>query len=59
MMQTTLPKFNSADLKLIYAAVRRYQIEKTVVESTDYWRCSEILDELFDHVYTQEVEQET
>lgn len=59
MTQTTLPKFNSAELKLIYDAVRRYQIEKTVLESTDYWRCSEILDELFDLVYTQQREQET
>lgn len=59
MTQTTLPKFNSAEIKLIYEAVRRYQMEKTVLESTDYWRCSEILDELFDLVYTQQREQET
>lgn len=59
MTQTTLPKFNQAEIKLIYDAVRRYQIEKTVLESTDYWRCSEILDELFDLVYTQSREQTT
>lgn len=59
MTQTTLPKFNQAEIKLIYDAVRRYQMEKTVLESTDYWRCSEILDELFDLVYTQSREQTT
>lgn len=59
MTQTTLPKFNPAEIKLIYDAVRRYQMEKTVLESTDYWRCSEILDELFELVYTQQREQET
>jgi hypothetical protein len=59
MTQTTLPKFNHAELRLIYDAVRRYQLDKTILDSNEYWRCSEILDEMFDVVYTQVREQAT
>lgn len=51
--------FTAEQYKLIYTAVRRYQIEKTVLESKEYHQCAEILDELFDSVYTQRVEQPT
>ena len=51
--------FTSEQYKLIYIAVRRYQYEKTVLNSKEYSNCSEILDELFDSVYTQRIEQPT
>jgi hypothetical protein len=51
--------FTQEQYKLIYTAVRRHQIEKTVLNSLEYQECSEILDELFDTVYTQRVEQPT
>jgi hypothetical protein len=44
---------------LMYNAVRRYQLEKTILDSSDYWNCSEILDSLFDLVYTQQQEVPT
>ena len=51
--------FTPEQYKLIYTAVRRYQYEKTVLNSKEYNTCGEILDELFDSVYTQRVEQPT
>jgi len=42
-----------------FNAVRRYQYDKTVLNSKEYHTCSEVLDELFDTVYTQRVEQPT
>lgn len=51
--------FTSEQYRLIYTAVRRYQIEKTLHNSKEYNECSDILDELFDSVYTQRVEQPT
>jgi len=45
--------------KLIYTAVRRYQFEKTILDSELYHQCGEVLDELFDLVYTQRQEQPT
>jgi hypothetical protein len=51
--------FTPEQYKLIFTAVRRYQFEKTILDSNEYWKCSEILDELFDIVYTQRVEQPT
>ena len=45
--------------KLIHTAIRRYQIDKCVNDSPEYWECSAILDELFDLVYTEEREQST
>jgi hypothetical protein len=52
-------KFTQKQYELIFAAVRRWQIEKTILNSSEYQECSEILDELFDTVYTQRVEQPT
>ena len=51
--------FTHEQYKLIYNAVRRYQYDKTVLNSKEYNTCSEILDELFDTVYTQQREQPT
>jgi hypothetical protein len=51
--------FTHKQCKLIYHAVRRYQIEKTILNSNEYHECNEILDELFDIVYTQQQEQPT
>ena len=51
--------FTPEQYKLIYNSVRRYQIEKTILNSDEYQQCNEILDALFDSVYTQKVEQPT
>ena len=51
--------FTSEQYKLIFTAVRRYQFEKTLLDSKEYHQCGEILDELFDTVYTQSVEKPT
>ena len=51
--------FTPEQYKLIYFAVRRYQLEKTALNGQEYQDCNEILDELFDTVYTQRVEQPT
>jgi hypothetical protein len=51
--------FTPEQYRLIYTAVRRYQIEKTLHDSKEYNECSEVLDELFGSVYTQRVEQPT
>lgn len=54
-------KFNytNEQYRLIYNAVRRYQYDKTILNSQEYWNCSEILDNLFDLVYTQQQEVPT
>ena len=51
--------FTYKHCKLIYDSVRRYQIERTILNSREYQECGEILDELFNTVYTQGVEQQT
>jgi len=51
--------FTSEQYKLIFTAVRRYQIEKTILNGEEYQNCGEILDKLFDSVYTQRREQPT
>ncbi len=51
--------FTNEQYQLIYNAVRRYQFEKTVLDSSEYWNCSEVLDNLFDLVYTQQQEVPT
>lgn len=51
--------FTQEQYKLIYNSVRRYQYDRTVLNSTEYHDCSEILDKLFDKVYTQRQEQPT
>jgi hypothetical protein len=51
--------YTNEQYRLMYNAVRRYQLEKTILDSPDYWNCSEILDSLFDLVYTQQQEVPT
>jgi len=51
--------FTPEQYKLIFTAVRRYQFEKTILDSKEYHECGEILDELFNVVYTQKQEQVT
>ena len=51
--------YTNEQYRLMYNAVRRYQLEKTILYSSDYWNCSEILDSLFDLVYTQQQEVPT
>lgn len=58
-MNQTIPNLTNQQWQMIYTAVRRYQFEKCLLDSVDYWECSEILDELFDVVYTQTREQPT
>ncbi len=50
--------FTPEQYKLIYTAVRRHQ-EWSVFDPKTHDECGEILDELFDSVYTQRVEQPT
>lgn len=58
-MNQTMPNLTDRQWQTVYSAVRRYQFEKTLLDSQDYWDCSEILDELFDLAYTQRKEQPT
>jgi hypothetical protein len=58
-MNQTIPNLTDRQWQTVYSAVRRYQFEKCLLDSKDYWECSEILDELFDLVYTQTREQPT
>ena len=51
--------FTPEQYKLIFTAVRRYQFEKTILDGKEYHQCGEILDELFDVVYTQKQEHPT
>ena len=37
-------EFREDQWKLIHTAVRRYQIEKCINDSPEYWECSAILD---------------
>ena len=52
-------EFRQDQWKLIHTAVRRYQIERCINDSPEYWECSTILDELFDKVYDTNPEQST
>jgi hypothetical protein len=58
-MNQTMPNLTNRQWQTVYSAVRRYQFERTLLDSKDYWDCSEILDELFDLAYTQRKEQPT
>ena len=58
-MNQTIPNLTDRQWQTVYTAVRRYQFERTLLDSQDYWECSHILDELFDLAYTQRREQPT
>ncbi len=59
MKPRNVMNFTPEQYRLIFTAVRRYQLEKTGLNGKEYHDCNEILDELFDSVYTQCVEQPT
>jgi len=52
-------QFTPEQYRLIFTAVRRYQIDKTLHNTTEYQECSTILDQLFPLTYTQRQEQPT
>lgn len=58
-MNQTIPNLSDRQWQTVFTAVRRYQFEKCILDSEQYWECSEILDELFDLAYTQRREQPT
>jgi hypothetical protein len=45
--------------KVIFHAVRHWQMQKTPLNGKDYQICDSILNRLFDDVYTQKKEQTT
>jgi hypothetical protein len=52
-------QFTPEQYKLIFTAVRRYQIDKTLHNTTEYQECNAVLDALFPYAYTQRQEQST
>jgi len=58
-MNQTIPNLTEYQWKTVFYAVKQYQNTRTELNSDDYWECAEILDELFDLVYTQTREQPT
>jgi len=58
-MNQTIPNLTDRQWQTVFSAVRRYQHERCMLNSEQYWDCSEILDELFDFAYTQQREQPT
>jgi hypothetical protein len=51
--------FTQKEYKLIFTAVRRWQIEKTLHNTKEYQECNKVLDTLFPYTYTQKQEQST
>lgn len=45
--------------KIIFNAVRHWQIHKTALDGKEYNLCNQILNRWFDDVYTQQKEQTT
>lgn len=54
-----MPEFTDSQTRLIFNAVRHYQMTRTNLHGSEYWLCDEILDVLFDSVYTQKQEVPT
>lgn len=52
-------EFTTEQKKLIFNAVRYYQMNRTAVDGKEYHVCSDILNHLFTDVYTQQQEQPT
>lgn len=52
-------ELKSDQWRLIQTAIRRYQLEKCLNNTTEYSKCSAILDEIFDLCYDQRREQPT
>jgi hypothetical protein len=51
--------FNTEEQKLIFNAVRQYQMNRVSLDGKQYKMCEEILNKLFPQVYTQKQEQPT
>lgn len=56
-METIKMKLRTDQWRLIQTAVRRYQLEKCLHDTKEYWECSAVLDEIFDLCYDQKREQ--
>ena len=50
-------KLTAEERKIIYNAVKYYQMYRTALESTEYQICDDILTRWFDQIYTQQKEQ--
>lgn len=55
----TIMELSKEEMRLVYDAVRHWQMNKTAVSTRDYKTCSDLLDKLFLDVYTQRLEQPT
>jgi hypothetical protein len=53
------PEFTPDQQRIIFNAVRHYQMTKTFLDGTDYRECDQILGALFDSVHTQRREVPT
>jgi len=51
--------YTTEQKKLIFNAVRHYQMNRTALNGKEYEMCSDILNSLFLDVYTQQQEQPT
>jgi len=51
--------YTTEQKKLIFHAVRQYQMNRVSLNSKEYELCSDILNHLFTDVYTQQQEQPT
>lgn len=54
-----MTEFTTEQKKMIFNAVRYYQMNRVPLNGKDYIICDEILNGLFDKVYTQRQEQPT
>jgi hypothetical protein len=52
-------EFTSEEQKVIFNAVRQYQMNKVSLTGNQYRVCEEILNKIFPQVYTQKQEQPT
>jgi hypothetical protein len=41
--------FDGGECTTLYQAVRYYQMNKTVLDSKEYWKCDELLRKLYPH----------
>jgi hypothetical protein len=52
-------KMTPEQKKVVYNAVRYWQMNRVALDGKEYKICDEILTDLFDYVYTQTKEQPT
>jgi hypothetical protein len=52
-------EFTPEEQKVIFNAVRQYQMNKVSLNGNQYQVCEEILNKIFPQVYTQKQEQPT